>query len=142
MHRRSHLGSRRCGFESYPDTIFFFLFSSSPKLEGLHECRNYADEDYEYLLHSGHLFDVAVVWRIVKRKDCNPEERYCTFIQFKLVSCGIVLRNKTSMLPVVKIPRIYNQKPGICYCVESEDIDNWMIESELFYKILLQDHRV
>ena len=93
-------------------------------------------------MRSGHLFDVALVWRIVKRKDFTPEERYCAYIHLKIVSCGIVLRNGTTTLPIIKIPRIYNQEPGIFFDVETEDIDNWMLESELLYKILLEDHRV
>ena len=103
---------------------------------------DYDEEDYRYLLRSGHLFDVALIWRIVKRKDLNPEERYCAFIHFKIVSCGIILRCRTNTLPIVRIPRIYNQEPGIFYDVDPEDIDNWMIESELLYKIMLEDHRV
>ena len=143
MRRRSQLGSRSCGFESYPDTTIFFLFSSFPKIEEIYQSADiFTEADYEYLLRSGHLFDVALIWRIVKRKHRNREQRYSTFIHFKIVSCGVVLRNKPATLPIVKIPRIYNQEPGIFFNVESDDIDNWMLESELFYKILLENHRV
>ena len=76
----------------------------------------------------------------MKRRDLTDEQRYCAFIHFKIVTYSIILRNPTQFLPVVRIPRIYNQEPGIFFDVDTDLTD--LSESELFYKILLQDHRV
>ena len=120
----------------------FFLFSSSPKFAGLHLCEDYNEDDYQYLLRRGNLFDVALIWRIVKRRDLTPEQRYTAFIHFKIMACGIVLRNFSDTLPIIRIPRIYNQEPGIFFNVDTSLANSYLLEAGLFYKILLQNHRV
>ena len=140
MRRRSQTDLEDVGSNPTHDTSIFFF--SSPKLEGLHLCEDYDEEDYQYLLRRGILFDVAVIWRIVKRKDLTPEQRYCAFIHLKIVACGIVLRNKAETLPIVRIPRIYDQEPGIFFNVNASTVDSYLLEADLFYKILLQNHRV
>ena len=109
---------------------------------GLHLCEDYNEEDYGYLLRSGNILNVAVIWRIVKRRDLSNEKRYAAFIHFKIVSCGIILRNPSLTLPVIRIPRIYDQEPMTYFNVDTTLTDHLMLESELFYKILLENHRV
>ena len=78
----------------------------------------------------------------MKRRDLTPEQRYAAFIHLKIVACGIILRNPTLALPIIRIPRIHDQEPCVFYDVNVPVTNNWLIESELFYKILLEDHRV
>ena len=120
----------------------FFSFSSSPKLAGLHLCEDYDEEDYQYLLRRGNLFDVALIWRIFKRRELTDEERYTVYIHFKIIACGICLRNRPLTLPTIRLPRIYDQEPITYFDVDTTLTNYFMLESELFYKILLEDHRV